>query len=83
MGERENPFRILFYSRLLEDVEGDRDVLEALNERNAALLVGRLYWQDGVVMMDRAIPAEPFVPEQFTRVLAEFHACAGGGDRVA
>ena len=75
-GERENPFRILFYSRLLEDVEGDLDVLESLNERNAALIMGRLYWQDGVVIMDHAIPAEPFVPEQFTRVLAAFHALA-------
>jgi hypothetical protein len=25
-------------------------------------------------MIDHAIPAERFVPEQFTRVLAEFHA---------
>jgi len=74
VGERENPFRILFYSRLLEDVQGDLDVLKALNERNAALIMGRLYWQDGVVILDHAIPAEPFVPEQFTRVLAEFHA---------
>lgn len=70
---REAPFRVLFYSRLLEDLDGSPALLEALNERNAALLVGRLYWQDGCVMVDHAIPAVPFVPEHFRRVLGEMH----------
>lgn len=70
---REEPFRILFYTTVLADVDGGPQVLEALNERNQTLLLGRVYWLENRVLFDHVIPAQPFVPAQFLRVHREMH----------
>jgi hypothetical protein len=69
----EEPFQLLLAAHLLHEVEEGPEVLAALNRHNAALLVGRLFAREGAIVLDHALPAEPFVPEQFLHVLTQMH----------
>ena len=71
--ELEDPFQLLLAAHLLHEVEEGPEVLAALNRHNAALLVGRLFARESAIVLDHALPAEPFVPEQLIRVLTQMH----------
>ena len=74
----EEPFLLLLSAHLLHEVEAGPEVLEALNKRNAALVVGRLFARDGAIVLDHAISAEPFVAEQLIQGLLQMHELVEG-----
>jgi len=69
----EDPFLLLLSADLLHEVEPGPEVLESLNRRNAALVVGRLFHSDGRVVLDHTLSAEPFVAEQLIQALIQMH----------
>ena len=72
--ELDDPFLLLLTAHLLHEVDPGPEVFDALNRRNVALVVGRLFHVNGAVVLDHALSAEPFVAEQLINGLFQMHA---------
>ncbi len=76
------PAAVRFFSPIVRDVSGDPALLVALNEMNARLRFGRVFWAGGQVVVSMELTGVGITPEQVTFAAVELANLADHLDDV-